>query len=69
MPMSVASWLARNKVRPGRAKLREDKFVGSFEKAVPVIFPPRYERRPLFPWLSTGLNPFRGTSERADGGS
>ncbi len=35
--MSVA-WLGRSKVRPGRVRLREDKFVGSFEKAVPVIF-------------------------------
>jgi hypothetical protein len=40
--------------------------VGSFEKAVPVIFKPRGVKRPLFPWLLTGLIPFRGASERAD---
>lgn len=42
------------------------KKIGSFEKAVPVIFKPRGVKRPLFPWLLTGLIPFRGASERAD---
>jgi hypothetical protein len=44
------------------------KIVGSFEKAVPVIFKPRGVRRPLFPWLLTGLHSFRSASERADNG-
>jgi len=44
------------------------RIVGSFEKAVPVIFKPRGVRRPLFPWLLTGLHSFRGASERADNG-
>jgi hypothetical protein len=52
--------------KPGPAGRGE--VIGSFEKAVPVIFWPRDEKRWLFPWLLTGLNPFCGTSERADGG-
>src|SRR5579862_306981 len=35
-----------------------NKIIGSFEKAVPVIFKPRGVRRPLFPWLLTGLHSF-----------
>ena len=31
-----------------------------------MIFKPRGVKRPLFPWLLTGLIPFRGASERAD---
>ncbi len=40
--------------------------VGSFEKAVPVIFKPCDVTRTLFPWLLTALYPFHGASERAD---
>jgi hypothetical protein len=52
------------KTRSGNS--RKEGIVGSFEKAVPVIFMPRDGKRPLFPWLITGLIPSRGASERAD---
>ena len=50
----------------GRKRRRGREFVGSFEKAVPVIFKLRTVQKSLFPWLLTGLYPFRSASERAD---